>query len=73
MSLQINQSIQAIGISDHNVQIVDFEVNTFCKASYYRTMWTRSLKKCDWDQVRVTSGCAPWHVMSALVSAHNSY
>ena len=58
------QGLLCDNCSDHKVQIVDFEVNTLCKAT--RTMWTHSLKKCDWDQVRVALGSAPWHVMSAL-------
>ena len=52
-TLNISQSILAIGVSNHNLQRVDVEVNTLCRVP--RIIWTRSLKKCDWDQVRVTS------------------
>ena len=55
-TLNISQSIQTIGVSNHNVQIVNFEVHTLCPVP--RIMWTQSLKKCDWDKVRVAlSNC----------------
>ena len=61
-SLCVTQSIQTTGVSDHRVQIVDFNF-PICKRNP-GVMWVRSFRKCDWDQVRIDLASAPWSVMS---------
>ena len=60
--LNVALSIQAVGIRDHRVQIVDFDV-TVCRRAP-REIWVHSFKKCNWDQVRESLATAPWNVMS---------
>ena len=60
--LNVSLSTQAVGISDHRVQIVDFDV-TVCRR-VPREIWVHSFKKCNWDQVRESLATAPWNVMS---------
>ena len=48
--LNVSLSTQAVGISDHRVQIVDLDV-TVCRR-VPREIWVRSFKKFNWDQVR---------------------
>ena len=31
-----------------------------------RTMWIRSFRKCDWDNMREALRYAPWHVISTF-------
>lgn len=61
-ALCITQSTQTIGVSDHRVQVVDFNFPV-CKRNP-GVMWVRSFKKCDWEQVRTDLASAPWSVMS---------
>ena len=62
--LNVSLSTQAVGISDHRVQIVDFDV-TICRR-VPREIWLRSFKKCNWDQVRESIATAPWNAMSTV-------
>ena len=61
-SLCVTKSIQTTGVSDHRVQIVDFNF-PICKRNP-GVMWVRSFRKCDWDQLRTDLASAPWSVMS---------
>ena len=63
-TLNASQSIQATSISDHYVQIVDVEVITVHYVEF--SIWTHSLKKSDWDEVRLALNSVPWHVMYAF-------
>ena len=49
-ALSVVQSTQAVGVSDHRVQLVDFNFPVYRRDP--RVMWVRSFKKCDWDQMR---------------------
>ena len=52
---------QAIGLSDHRVQILDLDIvvqrtpNSFC--------WVRPFRKCSWSSVRDCLSSAPWLMM----------
>lgn len=60
--LNVSLSTQAVGISNHRMQIVDFDV-TVCRRAP-REIWVCSFKKCNWDQVRESLATTPWNVMS---------
>ena len=69
--LNVSLSTQAVGISDHRVQIVDFDI-TVCRRAP-REIWVRSFKKCNWDQVRESLATAPWNVMSIHEDLDNQW
>ena len=50
--LSVVRSCQAVGLSDHFIQCVDFEAPVCSQET--RTMWIRSFRKCDWDKLRET-------------------
>ena len=60
--LPVIPSYQAVGLSDHHMQGVDFGAPT-CPQEV-RIMWIHSFRKCDWDKLRETLSHAPWHVVS---------
>ena len=62
--LSVISSCQAVGLSDHYIQYVDFEVS-ICPQDV-RTMWICSLQKCDWDKLQEALSYAPWHVISTF-------
>ena len=62
--LSVISSCQAIGLSDHYIQCVDFEV-PICPQEV-RTMWICSFQKCDWDKLQEALSYAPWHVISTF-------
>ena len=58
------RSYQAVGLSDHHIQGVDFEAPIYPQE--VRTLWIRSFHKCDWNKLRDTLNHAPWHVISTF-------
>ena len=60
--LLATNSVQAAGISNHRIQIVEFNINIGRREP--RKLWICSFKKCDWDQVRESLAKAPWNVMN---------
>ena len=62
--LSVVRSHQAVGLSDHFIQCVDFEAPACSQEA--RTIWIHSFLKCDWDKLRETLHYAPWHVVSTF-------
>ena len=62
--LSVISSCQAVGLSDHYIQYVDFGAS-ICPQDV-RTMWICSLQKCDWDKLREALSYAPWHITSTF-------
>jgi len=60
----VTHSCQAVGLSDHYMQCVDFRAPV-CSQEV-RKMWICSFRKCDWDKLRETLRYAPWHVISTF-------
>ena len=54
--------IQATGVSDHRVQVVDFEIAF--QHNSVPSHCVRSFKKCCWDDVRSYLSTAPWSVLN---------
>ena len=60
-SISVLDIKQAIGLSDHRVQILDLNIvvqrppNSFC--------WVRPLRKCSWSSVWDCLSSTPWSVM----------
>ena len=60
-SISVLDVKQAIGLSDHRVQILDLDImvqrppNSFC--------WVRPFRKCSWSSVGDCLSSAPWSVM----------
>ena len=57
---------QAVGVSDHRVQVVDFDIPSLRPSHHQR--WIQSFRKCDWDQVRTVLQAIPWHFMNTFDS-----
>ena len=55
---------QALGISDHNVQVVDFDIPMLPPSSCQR--WIRSFNKCDWNQLREVLHAIPWQMLDTF-------
>ena len=60
--ISVLSSLQAVGLSDHRVQLVDFDVLTQQHES--RIMWIRSFRQCQWAELKDSLSSAPWHLMS---------
>ena len=60
----VAHSCQAVGLSDHYIQSVDFKALVCSQEA--RTMWLHSFQKCDWDKLQETLCYAPWHVISTF-------
>ena len=60
-SLQVSGVGQAIGLSDHNVQLTDFNIPIFKRAP--RAMMVQSFNRCDWEGLKDVSDSVPWQVM----------
>ena len=52
---------QAIGLSDHRVQIADIDVVVQRPSATFR--WLRPFRRCCWDDVRDYLSSAPWSTM----------
>ena len=55
--LTVSQSSQAVGVSDHHLQLVDFDIPVVRAAP--RFVWVRSFRKCQWAQLRDSLYSAP--------------
>ena len=53
---------QALGLSDHNVQLTDFNIPILKCAP--RAMMVRSFKRCDWEGLKDVLDSVPWQVMA---------
>ena len=60
--ISVLNSSQAVGLTDHRVQLVDFDIPTQQHDS--RVMWIRSFRRCRWAELRDSLSSAPWHLMS---------
>ena len=60
--ISVLNSLQAVGLSDHRVQLVDFDVLSLQQES--RVMWIRSFRRCRWVELKDSLSSAPWHLMS---------
>ena len=60
--ISVLNSSQAVGLSDHRVQLVDFDIPTQQHDS--RVMWIRSFRRCRWAELRASLSSAPWRLMS---------
>ena len=63
-SLTVTQSTQAIGVSDHRLQMVDFHI--FIQKAPPKVLWVRSSRRCQWGQLRDSLHSVPWDVMTML-------
>ena len=57
----VTRVLQAIGVSDHRVQIVELDVSILRQAPEVR--YVRAFRKCNWDDVKYCLSTAPWSVM----------
>ena len=62
--LDVSNVTQALGISDHNMQVVDFDIPMLPPSSCQR--WIRSFKKCDWNQLREVLRAIPWQMLDTF-------
>jgi len=53
---------QLCGLSDHKVQIANFELKTMRCPPNIR--YIRSFRTCDWEKLRGALRSAPWHTMN---------
>ena len=60
--LKVNSVCQAVGLSDHLVQVVD-NSNIRSLKPAKSVIYVRSYRHCDWDAMRECLRTAPWHVM----------
>ena len=65
-SFNTSNVTQTVGISDHRVQVVDFDIPSLRPSHHHR--WIQSFRKCDWDQVRTVLQAIPWHLMDTFDS-----
>ena len=61
-SLTVNSVYQAVGLSDHLLQVVDISNAQSVKPAQ-SVMYVSSYRNCDWDAMRECLRTAPWHVM----------
>ena len=61
-TLQVSSVGQALGLSDHNVQLTDFNIPILKCAP--RAMMVRSFKRCDWKGLKDVLDSVPWQVMA---------
>ena len=60
--ISVLNSLQAVGLSDHRIQLVDFDVLTQQHES--RVMRIRSFRRCWWVELKDPLSSTPWHLMS---------
>ena len=61
-SLTVNSVYQAVGLSDHLLQVVDISNAQSVKPAQ-SVMYVCSYRNCDLDDMREYLHTAPWHVM----------
>ena len=62
---------QALGISDHRVQAIDF--NILISRSPPRQCWIRSFKKFDWEQLMGVLHAVPWNLLDTFNSIDDKW
>ena len=60
-SFAVTRVLQAIGVSDHRVPIVELDVSVLLQAPEVRNV--RAFRKCNWDDVKSCLSNAPWSAM----------
>ena len=65
------QCYQAVGLSDHQSQILEVDVPVIHPAS--RILTVRSFRHCHWNEVREHLRVVPWHVMDIYDSVDDMW
>ena len=60
-SFTASRVLQAVGVSDHHVQIAGFDISVSRNAPEFR--FVRVFRGCCWDEVKSCFSNAPWSVM----------
>ena len=64
LDISVSFTTQATGLSDHNVQIVDFDITVQRSVSEFR--WIRPFRACCWENIRNCLSTAPWMAMDSF-------
>ena len=57
----MSRILQAVGVSDHRVQIAEFDISISRNAPEFRSV--RAFRRCCWDEVKSCLSNVPWSVM----------